>query len=64
MRAFILGLLLMAVGPTFAAEKYVGSNVDVRTALAFKAPEAGVRKFLPQGWDPDVANSGPTKDLH
>jgi len=64
MRAFILGLSLMAVGPTFAAEKYVGSNVDVRTALAFKIPEAGVRKFLPQGWDLDVANSGPTKDIN
>jgi hypothetical protein len=64
MRAFFFGFLLVATGPALAAEKYVGGNVDVRTTLAFKAPDAGVRKFLPAGWDLDVANSGPAKDVN
>jgi hypothetical protein len=42
-------------------EKLTGSNVDVRTALAFKAPDAAVRKLLPAGWDPNPPASGPTQ---
>src|SRR6266446_5030898 len=64
MRAFVLGFLLLAAGPALAAEKYVGGNVDMRTTLAFKAPDAGVRKLLPEGWDLDVADSGPAKDIN
>src|SRR5215831_2497076 len=64
MRAFFFGFLLVATGPALAAEKYVGGNVDVRTTLALKALDAGVRKFLPAGWDLDVANSGPAKDVN
>jgi hypothetical protein len=64
MRAFLLGLLLLATGPALAAEKFVGGNVDARTTLAFKAPDAAVRKVLPEGWDLDVANSGPAKDIN
>jgi hypothetical protein len=64
MRTFLIGLLLLAAGPTFAAEKYVGSNVDVRMTLAFKAPDAAVGKFLPAGWELDIANSGPAKDIN
>ena len=56
MRAFVLGFLLLAAGPTLAAEKYVGSNVDARTILAFKAPDAAVKKFLPEGWESDRKN--------
>jgi hypothetical protein len=64
MRAFFLGLLLLAAGPALAAEKFVGGNVDARTTLAFKAPEAAVQKFLPEGWELDVATSGPAKDIN
>ena len=64
MRAFFLGFLLIAAAPALAAEKYVGGNVDVRTILAFKAPDAAILKFLPQGWEPDVAASGPAKDVN
>ncbi len=62
MRALLFGLLLLAAGPAVAAEKYVGGNVDVRTTLAFKASDAAVGKFLPEGWDLDVVSSGPAKD--
>jgi hypothetical protein len=64
MRAFFVGFLLLAAGPALAAEKYVGSNTDVRTVLAFKAADAAVQKFLPEGWELDVATSGPTKDIN
>jgi hypothetical protein len=64
MRALLLGLFILAAGPAVAAEKYVGGNVDLRTVLAFKAPDAAVRKFLPAGWDLDVTSSGPAKDVN
>ena len=52
MRALLLGFTLLAATPALAAEKYVGSNVDVRTVLAFKVADAAVQKFLPEGWQP------------
>jgi hypothetical protein len=60
----LIALLLLLAAPALAAEKFVGGNVDVRTILAFKAPDPAVRKFLPEGWDLDVANSGPAKDIN
>jgi hypothetical protein len=65
MRALLLGfLLLLAAEPVLAAEKYVGSNVDSRTILAFKVADAAVQKFLPAGWEPDVTTVGPAKDVN
>jgi hypothetical protein len=64
MRAFLLGLLLLAAGPGLAAEKYVGSNVDVRTVLALKASDAAVQKCLPEGWELDLATTGPARDVN
>ena len=64
MRAFSSWkFLLLAAGPALAAEKHVGSNVDVRTVLAFKVADAAVQKFLPEGWESDVA-TGPAKDVN
>jgi hypothetical protein len=64
MRAFFVGFLLLAAGPALAADKYVGSNVDVRTILAFKAADAPVQKVLPEGWELDVATAGTAKDVN
>lgn len=64
MRALLLGFTLLAATPALAAEKYVSSNVDVRTVLAFKVADAAVQKFLPEGWQPDVATAGPAKDVN
>ena len=64
MRALLLGFTLLAATPALAAEKYVGSNVDVRTVLAFKVVDAAVQKIMPDGWQPDVATSGPAKDVN
>jgi hypothetical protein len=43
------------------SEKLTGTNVDVRTGLAFKASDAAVRKLLPAGWEPNPAAGGPTQ---
>jgi len=64
MRASLFAFLLLAATPALAAEKHVGGNVDVRTVLAFKAPDAAVLKFLPAEWELDVATSGPAKDVN
>jgi hypothetical protein len=65
MRAFAIGFLLLTAGPSFAAETYVGSDADAqRTMLGFKVPDAAIRKVLPQGWEPDVATSGPDRDIN
>lgn len=64
MRALVLAFLLLAAEPALAAEKYVGSNVDSRTILDFKVPDAAVQKFLPQGWGTDVTTGGPAKDVN
>jgi hypothetical protein len=64
MRALLLGFILLAAEPALAGEKYVGSNVDVRTVLAFKVADATVQKLLPGGWQPDVAITGPNKDVN
>jgi hypothetical protein len=64
MRALLLGFMLLAAGPTLAAEKYVGSNVDVRTILAFRVADAAAQTFLPEGWELDVATTGSAKDIN
>jgi hypothetical protein len=63
MRPFVLAVLLLAAAPAFGAEKHVGGNTDGRTTLAFKAPDATVKKLLPAGWELDAASSGPAKDV-
>ena len=64
MRALSLAFMVLAATPALAADKYVGSNVDVRTVLAFKVADAAVQKFLPDGWQPDVATAGAAKDVN
>src|SRR5947209_8336556 len=64
MRPFVLAVLFFAAAPAFGAEKHVGGNTDGRTTLAFKAPDATVRKLVPAGWELDVASSGPAKDVN
>ena len=64
MRAFMFGLLLLTAGPALAAEKYVGSNVDVLTILAFKVADAAVQKFLPEDWEVEFAATGLARDVN
>ena len=60
MRAFLLSLLWLLAGPALAQEKLVGTNMDVRTILNFKVPDAAVQKLLPPGFEANPATSGPS----
>jgi hypothetical protein len=44
-----------------AQERLTGTNVDVRVGLAYRAPDAAVRRLLPPGWEPNPAASGATR---
>ena len=51
MRPLLICLFLVVASPTIAQEKFIGSNVDLRTVLAFKVSDAAVQKKLPEGWE-------------
>jgi hypothetical protein len=62
-----LSLVLGIVGgPTYQAraETLVEQNAEFRMQLDFVVPDAGLRKFLPAGWEPNVATQGPAKDCN
>lgn len=61
MRTFALVVLFAFVTPICAGEKLSGGNIDVRTYLSFKAPEAAVQKFVPDGWEISPPPTGPAK---
>jgi hypothetical protein len=61
MRAWWLSMLVALTLPLQAAEQLSGSNVDVRTLLFLKAPDAAVRKLLPDGWDISPPPGGPVR---
>jgi hypothetical protein len=60
MRAFLVSMLCLLAGPALAQDKLVGTNMDVRTILNFKVPDAAVQKLLPPGWEANPATSGPS----
>jgi hypothetical protein len=66
MRALTIVGVLLSVQPAFAQgnDKFTGSNVDVRTVLTFKAPDAAVAKMLPDGWEVNSPASGPTQGFN
>ncbi|HMA74708.1 MAG TPA: hypothetical protein VKP67_24935 [Xanthobacteraceae bacterium] len=53
MRRLLVAALVLAISPAAAQdkEKLSVNDLSVRTALAFKAPDATVQKFLPAGFD-------------
>lgn len=59
MRALMLVVLLSFAVPSYANEKLVGSNVDVRTTIAFKVSDAAVQQLVPEGWDISPPAAGP-----
>jgi hypothetical protein len=61
MRVLLVYLLLVLASPAVAQEKFIGSNVDQRTTLHFKASDAAVQKMLPEGWEVNSPQAGPTK---
>jgi len=46
------------------AETFVEHSAEYRMQLDFVVPDAALRKFLPTGWEPNVATQGPAKDCN
>src|SRR3954466_2167448 len=46
------------------AETFVEHNAEFRMQLDFVVPDAALRKFLPAGWEPNIAAQGPAKDCN
>lgn len=61
MRTCLSIALVLLTASAFAEERLSGSNVDVRTTLAFKVSDAQLQKLLPEGWEPNSPTSGPAK---
>jgi hypothetical protein len=51
MRALFLAAALVIAGPALAEEKFVSTNIDVRTLIDFKVSDAALQKMLPDGWE-------------
>ena len=60
-RALAVLAVCAFASPTLAQEKFVGSNIDVRTVLSFKVSDAAVQKLLPQGWELNTPPAGPAQ---
>ena len=58
--------LVLCAGPfdQARAETFVEHNAEFRMQLDFVVPDAALRKFLPAGWEPNVATQGPAKDCN
>ena len=64
MRALLVLAFLLVSGPAVGQEKLTGSNLDLRTVLAFKASDAAVQKMLPEGWEVNSPPAGPSKGMN
>ena len=63
MRKGVLAILLLLAHPAFASEKdkLYSSTLDVRTVLSFKVADSAAQKMLPEGWQVEPPNTGPSK---
>jgi hypothetical protein len=61
--ALLAVFMLGASGPA-TAETFVEQNAEFRMQLDFVVPDAALRKFLPAGWEPNIATQGPAKDCN
>ncbi len=64
--AFAISLVLAVGGPPgrAGAETFVEQNAEFRMQLDFVVPDAALRKFLPAGWEPNIATQGAAKDCN
>src|SRR5262252_4474807 len=57
--------LALAISANSAsAETFVEHSAEARMQLDFVVPDAALKKFLPAGFEPNVATSGPAKDCN
>ena len=66
-----LGLVALLTSTAFgglsapaSAESFVEHSSEVRMQLDFVVPDAALRKFLPAGFEPNVATQGAAKDCN
>jgi len=62
--AFGFGLALVAASASAQAQTLIEETIETRFQLDFVVPDAALKKFLPAGWDLQVATSGPAKDCN
>src|ERR1700704_2876180 len=64
--AGIVVALVVCTGPLgqARAETFIEQNAEFRMQLDFAVPDAALRKFLPAGWEPNVATQGAAKDCN
>src|SRR5258708_1457706 len=59
----VLGAASTATQPA-RADTFVEQSAEFRMQLDFVVPDAALRKFLPAGWEPNIATQGPAKDCN
>lgn len=64
MRTLALVVLWALIAPAYSGEKLSGSNVDVRTYMAFKVADAAVQTLVPAGWEISSPLAGPLKGFN
>jgi hypothetical protein len=55
---------LTAAAQQARTETFVEHSAEFRMQLDFVVPDAALRKFLPVGWEPNIATQGPAKDCN
>ena len=61
--ALVLGCAI-GVSQQARAESFVEQNAEFRMQLDFVVPDVALRKFLPAGWELNIATQGPAKDCN
>src|SRR5215468_12006342 len=56
--------VLAFAAPAAYAETFVEQSAEFRMQLDFVVPDAALKKFLPTGWEPNIATQGPAKDCN
>jgi hypothetical protein len=60
----LCGLIGLGLGGSARAETFVEHSSEVRMQLDFAVPGAALAKFLPAGFEPNVATQGAAKDCN
>ena len=63
-RCALAFITLTAAAQQGRAETFVEHSAEFRMQLDFVVPDAALRKFLPVGWEPNIATQGTAKDCN
>src|SRR4051812_23205904 len=64
LRALLVGCAVSAIAAGANAETFVEHSAEARMQLDFVVPDAALRKFLPAGFETNVATQGAAKDCN